>query len=703
MVELIENVNILHVEDNPGDAILLNAELLECMPDDFRGHETRMPLWEITWVKNCAEAKARLSLGRFQVILLDLGLSDGSGSEALREISSAAPGVPIVVLSGRTEPQAAFESIQEGAQDYLVKGQVDGPAIWRAIRFAVERQQVRNHDSRVLGKSQEGFKALMDISIDGVAVFRNGLIKAANSAFEKMLGYRAEEALGRPITDICDPEYRSYFQSQIERGSPSSMSVPGRTKDGSVLSLEFNIKPCLFDGLPAQVIHLRDITDRKNHERNIHQQAYMDPLTGMPNRFLFFDRLNVALQQADRIGGKVGLMFLDLDRFKLVNDTLGHHVGDELIKAVARRLENVIPPSDSIARLGGDEFTILVNDIQGLEEVTRIARKIQDVMAKPFHLQRHELHISASVGISLYPDDAPDAERLLQRSDMAMYQAKEKGRNNFQAYHDSMNAGNLDRLELENSLFKAMDNDEFDLFYQPQLELATGRIVGMETLLRWNHPIRGPIAPSEFVPLAEETGLIIPLGQWVIRKACAQAKAWQDSGIPPVRISVNLSAVQFLKHTLPFLVDKVLKDVGLDPKYLEFEITESVAMRDPAFTLAVLRELREVIKVRIALDDFGIAYSSLGYLKNFPIHCLKIDKSFVTGLGQGKKDEAIVAAIIVLAKNLGLEVIAEGVETEAQLDFLRRQGACLIQGYHVSPPLPAKEVEALLRKQVDRR
>jgi diguanylate cyclase (GGDEF)-like protein/PAS domain S-box-containing protein len=699
MIKLLENVNILHVEDNAGDAILLSAELSDTVPNDFRGHEGETPLLEITRVKNCAEAKAKLTQGKFHVVILDLGLPDGSGLEALREIASAAPDLPIIVLSGRTEPKTAFELIQGGAQDYLVKGQANGPQIWRAIRFALERQHVRNHETEVLGQSQEGFKALMDISIDGVAVFRNGVIRASNSAFEKILGYGPDEIIGKPITSLCDSEYRSYFQSQIERGSPSPMVIYGKKKDGASLSLEFTIKPCLFEGVPAHVINVRDVTEHKKHEENIHQQAYLDPGTGMPNRYLFYDRLNVALQQADRVGGKVGLMFLDLDRFKLINDTLGHHVGDELIKAVALRLESVVRKSDTIARLGGDEFTVLVNDVQGLEEVSQLARKILETMAKPFQLQRHELHISASIGISLYPDDAPDAGSLVQRSDMAMYQAKEKGRNNFQAYHASMNISNLERLELENNLFKAMDADEFDLFYQPQLELATGRVVGLEALLRWNHPTHGPISPSDFVPLAEETGLIIPLGQWVIRKACIQAKAWQDQGIQPVRISVNLSAVQFLKHTLPFLIDKILKEVGLDPKHLEFEITESVAMRNPAFTLAVLREFTEIIKVRIALDDFGIAYSSLGYLKNFPIHCLKIDKSFITGLGQGKKDEAIVTAIIVLAKNLGLEVVAEGVETKAQMDFLRQQGDILIQGYFVSPPLSAREVEVLLRKQ----
>jgi len=699
MIATLEKISILHVEDNPGDALLLKTELFESVDSYFTLRSMKVPVWDITCVKNCREAKARLTKGEIDIILLDLSLPDVTGLETLKEIALVAPRTPIVILSGRNEIENAFETLQRGAQDYLIKGQADGGQIWRAIRFAVERQQVRNHDSHVLDQSQEGFKALMEMSIDGVAVFRDELILAANPAFEKTLGYEEKETLGRPLSFFCDPEYRSYFLAQLERGSDVPMIVFGRKKDGAGINLEFKTKTCLFEGLPASVISLRDITYRKKDEETLLQRAYLDSVTGLPNRFLFFDRLQMTLQQAHRTGGQVGLMFLDLDRFKLINDTLGHNVGDELIKAVALRLQSIVPSSDTIARIGGDEFTILLPDLAGIEEASKLARKILEVMAKPFQLQRHELHISASIGISYYPEDASDSEKLVQRADMAMYRAKESGRNNFQAYHDSMNISSIDRLELENSLFKAMDNGEFDLCYQPQTDLATGRVVGLEALLRWNHPTRGPIAPSDFVPLAEETGLIIPLGQWVIRKACEQAKAWRDRGLGPVRMSVNLSGVQFLKHTLPFLIDKILKEVGLDPQLLEFELTESIAMRNPAFTLAVLREMTEVVKVRVALDDFGIAYSSLGYLKNFPVHSLKIDKSFVTDLGKGSKDEAIVGAIIVLARNLGLEVIVEGVENEAQLDYLKRHSGIIVQGYLLNPPLSAEAAEKLLRDQ----
>src|SRR5581483_1990745 len=319
---------------------------------------------------------------------------------------------------------------------------------------------------------------------------------------------------------------------------------------------------------------------------------------------------------------------------------------------------------DTVARLGGDEFTVIVQDPQELEDLPGVARGILQSLAVPITIEENDLHISASIGISLYPDDGLTAEKLIQRADVAMYQAKDKGRNAFCLYHDAMDAGGLEKLDLQNSLYRAVANEEFFIVYQPQVDMESGKVVGLEALLRWNHPVRGPVSPTEFIPLTEETGLIVHLGQWVLKKACAQNKAWQDMGLPPVRVSVNLSAVQFLKHTLPFLIDKILKETGLDPRYLELEITEGIAMRDPTFTLATLREMTEIFKLRIALDDFGIAYSSLGYLKHFPLNCLKIDKSFISGIGRGTKDDAIVSAVIVLAQNMGLEVIAEGVETE---------------------------------------
>lgn len=699
MAGTLEKVRILHIEDNPGDALLLKTALTEAVRPYFGSKAMPPPSWDVTRVRNCQEAKTRLAQGDIDVILLDLNLPDQEGLEALREIERAAPRSPIVILSGRTEIEGVSETLQGGAQDYLVKGQVDGTQIWRSIRFAVERQHLRNHDIHVLDQSEEGFRSLMEMSIDGVAIFRKDAIVAANSAFGKLLGHRSQDTLGKPVGFFCDPDYLSYFQAQLERGSEAPMVVFGRKKDGSPLNLEFNVKSCLFEGEPARVIHLRDVTTRSKQEDQLLQRAYMDPVTGLPNRFLFFDRLQTTIQQATRIGGRIGLMFLDLDRFKLINDTLGHQVGDELIRAVALRLQGLLRQGDTLARLGGDEFTVLLPNLGAMDEVNKMSHRILDSLSKPFQLQRHELHTSASIGISFYPDDATDPDKLLQRADMAMYRAKESGRNNFQAYHDSMNISNLERLEMENLLFQAMDRGEFDLFYQPQVDLATGRLVGMEALLRWNHPAKGPINPAEFIPLAEETGLIIPLGQWVIQKACRQARAWQDQGLPPVRISINLSGVQFLKHTLPFLIDKCLKDAKLDPKWLEFEITESIAMRNPDFTLATLREMTEVVKVRVALDDFGIAYSSLGYLKDFPIHSLKIDKSFVADLGRGTKDEAIVSAIMVLARNLGLEVIVEGVENEAQMAFLRGHPGVTVQGYFFHPPLSPNGIEALLRGQ----
>jgi diguanylate cyclase (GGDEF)-like protein len=459
------------------------------------------------------------------------------------------------------------------------------------------------------------------------------------------------------------------------------------------------VRPCTYNGEAAFVIDIHDITERRKAEEALRHQAYWDFVTELPNRYLFFDRLKSALNEASQRGGKVALFYIDLDRFKLINDTLGHATGDQLLKVVSRRLSHSVGQEDTVARLGGDEFSVILKDGQELEDIPGVARKILQSLLAPIHVQKNELHISASIGISLYPEDAPTPEKLVQRADVAMYHAKEKGRNAFCFYQDAMDAGGVDKLDLQNSLYRAVEKGEFYLVYQPQIDMESGKVVGLEALLRWNHPVRGPISPTEFIPLTEETGLIILLGQWVLKTACAQNKAWQDMGLPPVRMAVNLSAVQFIKHTLPFLIAKILKETGLDSKYLELEITEGIAMRDPAFTLATLREMTEIFKLRIALDDFGVAYSSLGYLKNFPLHCLKIDKSFIGGIGRGTKDDAIVSGIIVLAQNMGMEVVAEGVETEEQMRFLKAHGCTTCQGFLFAEPLKPHEVEALLRGQ----
>ncbi len=442
----------------------------------------------------------------------------------------------------------------------------------------------------------------------------------------------------------------------------------------------------------------RQIAELKSAEEHLMYMSVHDALTGLPNRMLFNDRLHMELAHAERNHQMLAVMFLDLDRFKLVNDTLGHAMGDRLLKRVADRLKSCVRKSDTVARMGGDEFCFLLPEIAQPEDAVKIAKKILKALKKPWRLGGQEFYITPSIGIAVYPNDGQDADTLMKNADTAMYRAKEQG-NNYQLYTAEMSDQNMERLTSEIALRRALERQEFVIHYQPQINTETGQIIGMEALVRWEHPERGTVFPAEFIPYAEETGLIVPIGEWVLRTACAQNKAWQDAGFPPLRVTVNLSARQFQQKDLVETVDRILKETGLDPRWLELEITETVAMQDVEHTISTLRELRD-LGVRIAIDDFGTGYSSFNYLKYFPNHTLKIDKSFVRDVTEGREDAAITKAIIALAQNLNLKVIAEGVETEEQLAFLKRQQCNEIQGYLFSRPLPAEEFTRMLEKKI---
>ncbi|TLM99756.1 EAL domain-containing protein, partial [bacterium] len=428
-------------------------------------------------------------------------------------------------------------------------------------------------------------------------------------------------------------------------------------------------------------------------------QAYHDPLTGLPNRVLFNDRLNMAMAHARRNKEMLAVLFFDLDQFKTVNDTLGHAAGDLLLTEVAVRLAGCLREKDTIARMGGDEFTMLLPQISNEDSAVRVARKVLEVLQQPWLINGHEFYITASIGIAIYPADGEDTETVMKHADIAMYRAKEKGRNNYQLFTPAMNSRIVERQAMENSLRHALERGEFTVYYQPQVHTGEGRINGMEALVRWQHPDLGLVAPDQFIPLAEETGLIVPIGEWVLYTACAQNKAWQEAGWPPMRVTVNISANQFRQHNLADTVVRVLEKTGLEPKWLELEITESTAMKDVDFTVSVLREL-SAMGVRLAIDDFGTGYSSLNYLKRFPINTLKIDRFFVRDIMTSKEDAAIVTAIIVLGQNLNLKVIAEGVETKEQMVFLKRRRCEEMQGYLFSKPVPAGDFELLLDRQI---
>jgi diguanylate cyclase (GGDEF)-like protein/PAS domain S-box-containing protein len=434
---------------------------------------------------------------------------------------------------------------------------------------------------------------------------------------------------------------------------------------------------------------------RKQAEEKIQHMAQHDALTGLPNRALLLDRIGQAIAQAQRKRGVLALLFIDLDRFKTVNDSLGHQVGDRLLQSVAGRLEACIRGSDTIARIGGDEFVVLLGDLEEPEDARHVAQKVLDALAEPATIDAHELKVTPSVGICAYPHDGEDVESLMRNADTAMYHAKQMGRNNFQFFTQAMNDAAQQRLRLENDLRRALERGEFALHYQPQIDLESGAIVGFEALIRWPHPTRGMIPPAQFIPVAEETGLIAPIGEWVLRHACARARAWHDAGHPRLRVAVNCSAQQFQREDFVGTVVGALRETGLDAEHLDLEITEGVIVRHSEEVMARFEAL-DAMGVRISIDDFGTGYSSLGYLKRFAIHQLKIDQSFVRDVSSDPDDAAIVSAIIAIAHSLGLEVIAEGVETPEQLAFLKALGCARAQGYYFSQPLPAEEFAQLL-------
>jgi diguanylate cyclase (GGDEF)-like protein len=444
-------------------------------------------------------------------------------------------------------------------------------------------------------------------------------------------------------------------------------------------------KPIHFAVLSQRV---RRIIEANQAEKRIRHLAYNDLLTGLPNRALFMDQLGRRIEQARLAGESVAVLFLDLDRFKNVNDTLGHDIGDRLLVAVAQRIRRSVRNADCVARLGGDEFTVVLAEVVGPNAAVAAAQNICRALATPFEIDGHDIFVTASVGISMYPHDATDVGTLLKHADTAMYRAK-KTNSGFQFFEPSMERSISEHVRMENDLRRALERKELDVYYQPQARVDNGRIIGAEALVRWRHPTRGMVSPAEFIPLAEETGLINPLGEWVLRTACAQLQTWVESGLPPMRIAVNLSVKQLLKKDFAATVEQALADTRLPPSLLELEITESTLMENAQDTLEALHRLRS-LGVRLSIDDFGTGYSSLSYLKRFPVDIIKIDRSFVRDVSHDADDASIVTGIIALAHSLRLEVVAEGVETEAQLRFLKEQSCDLLQGYYLSQPVPAE-------------
>jgi diguanylate cyclase (GGDEF)-like protein/PAS domain S-box-containing protein len=570
-------------------------------------------------------------------------------------------------------------------------------------RYIVIVQDITERDraERDLLESEERYRKLVEFSPETTLIHINREIIYVNQAGVELIGaHNSEQVIGRDVLDFIYPEDINQAiekMKQVRKGISEISEYRILKLDGTVIFTDIMAFITTYEGEEAVQVIIRDISKRKKAEEQVELLAYYDSLTGIANRNLLYEHLSEAVTRNEKRGQTFAVMFLDLDRFKMINDTYGHSVGDLLLQKVSTRLTNSIGEEGKIFRYGGDEF-IIVLETDKRSKVSETAEKIIFMLASPFVIKERQMFISTSIGISIYPKDGENVEALIQNSDIAMYNAKENGKNNYQYYTSSLNLSHRWRMELETGLRNAITNNELSLHYQPQVDLVSNQIIGLEALIRWKQPDYGFISPAEFIPLAEETGLIFSIGKWVLKTACTQCKQWIDMGLPIDSVAVNVSPLQFREKNFVASVNQILEESDLPPKYLELEITESVTSNvDQA--LSIMKEIKE-IGVNFAIDDFGTGYSSLNYLRHFPIHKLKIDKSFIDEINQNKDGEEIVKTIIELGNRLRFQVIAEGVEHEQQMSFLKENNCFLAQGYFFSKPLPAEEIKVLLRKKI---
>jgi diguanylate cyclase (GGDEF)-like protein/PAS domain S-box-containing protein len=688
---------LLVVEDSPGD-----ARLVWEMFNEQGGQNTRL-----THVACMSDAEKHLAEHDVDIILLDLGLPDVQGLGAVRRARAAAPRVPLVVLTSLDDEFLATEALKEGAQDYLIKGQIDTRGLLRSLRYAAQRKSMED----ALFVEKERAQVTLSSIGDAVAcsdIFGN--ITFLNLVAEKMTGWSCQEATGRPIAQvlqILNAKSRETISNpmKIEVGQHRPVQLPPNRllirRDGFETPIEDSVAT-IHDGAgraAGAVIVIRDVSVARAMTLQMAHSAEHDFLTGLPNRMLLNDRVSQSIAFATRHRKKVAVLFLDLDGFKHINDSLGHPAGDRLLQSIAKRLVNCVRGADTVSRQGGDEFVVLLSEVDQPEDAALTARRMIQTVAEPHFIDQHDLHVTTSIGLSVYPDDGLDAETLIKNADTAMYQAKENGRQSYQFFKPAMNVRAVARQSIEESLRRALERKEFELDYQPKVNLKTGAITGAEALIRWTHPTRGRLSPAEFIPVAEECGLIRPIGNWVLREACTQARAWAMAGLPLITLAVNISTVEFRHDNFLGGIFAALKETGLDPRSLELELTESVLMKHAESAEYILRTLRDG-GVQLAVDDFGTGYSSLSYLSRFPISTLKIDQSFIRSLTRVPPETSIVTAIINMARSLNLLVLAEGVETQAQLAFLQASECDEAQGYYFSRPVSPQQFAALLKNGI---
>jgi diguanylate cyclase (GGDEF)-like protein len=645
-----------------------------------------------------------LAVQKPDLVLLDVELPDANGFDLCTSIRAASDGadVPIVMVTGHNDTESIERAFMVGATDFIHK-----PVLWQTLPQRVEFILRAQDTLQSLRISEQKNRALLQALPDTIYIVDgDGILLEHITGVERTAG---SSLVGKLLEDV--------IPADAARAARHSMTAPIDVKRVTTCDFEVGQGPerrCFETRLRPQpdgtlVVITRDITERRRTESRIKYLAYFDTLTGLPNRQLLVREMSRAIRAAQKSGTLIALLYLDLDRFKRINDNLGHSVGDALLKAVARRLHQSIRPSDtvtspgggkasrgSVARLGGDEFVVLVTDLTDEGQATAVADRIRDALGEPFECGGHRFVVTPSIGIALYPKDGGDIEDLLVKADMAMYKAKDQGRNGHAFYGESMAIRSLSRLELENDLRRAFDAGDFQIHHQPKVDLATGTVVGVEALLRWRHATRGWISPETFIPVAEETGLIVALGDWVLRQTCRQLQRWAGTDLGQLTIAINVSVQQFAREDFVESVLRTLQTFSVRPQLLELEITESLLLRNVDDTTACMKRFRAA-GLTLSIDDFGTGYSSLGYLRSFPVDALKIDRSFVKDLNAKGDGGAICAAIIALARELKLRVIAEGVENLEQVEFLRRHRCDQVQGYLMSAPVPIEELEKMLR------
>jgi diguanylate cyclase (GGDEF)-like protein/PAS domain S-box-containing protein len=693
---------------------ILPLKILLIENDPAAAEEIRLALtvvgagsFDVEWVQQLSEGLQLLKKEKIAAVLLQLSLPDSLGIEMFDKLFTAAPDIPILILGGDQNEALAKEAVGRGAQDYLLPGHLDSYSLPRALRNAIERKAI---EDALFAEKERAVVTLNSIGDAVLCTDISGNITYLNLVAETMTGWCREEAIGKPLAEvfqIIDGGTRTTARDPMEMAVEQNRTV-GLTvncvlirRDGFESAIEDSAAP-IHDRVGrviGAVIVFHDVSAARAMSHQMTHSAQHDVLTNLPNRMLLNDRITQTISLARRQNRSFAALFLDLDHFKYINDSLGHAVGDQLLQSVSKRLLSAVRGSDTVSRQGGDEFVILLSEIAHPEDAATSARKILLSLSVPHSIAGQDLNIDSSVGISIYPEDGANAETLIKNADTAMYHAKESGRNNFQFFKREMNLKAVERQSLESSLRRALVRKELFLHYQPKVNLASMEITGVEALIRWQDPDRGSVPPCQFVPVAEDCGLIVPIGSWVLHEACRQAREWQDAGLPFKRISVNVSAPEFRAETFLAGVRNTLRETGLQARYLDLELTESVLMQHADLSAVKLHALK-TLGVHIAVDDFGTGYSSLSYLQQFPIDILKIDKSFVHKITADSDDSSMVSAIIVIGKNLKHRVIAEGIETHEQLAFLQAQQCAEGQGYLFSRPLPAAQLASLLRTGV---